>query len=154
MRRELIVLQDTREQHPWELPVRTLRRALKFGDYTARGLERILSIERKSAQDLVSSLSTGFDRFCRELAGAREVDVQVLLVAECSWRDAEIALRQYLPSMSLARRVTRLAILTGSTPLFMGDRETAAKFAVAALGTALEATAKLGNSLPVKRLDS
>jgi len=44
---------------------------LSFGDYSILGLESLISIERKSLSDLLGSLTTGRERFERELAKAR-----------------------------------------------------------------------------------
>lgn len=136
--RELVVLRDTRERDPWEFGCRTLRRSLRYGDYTARGLERSLTVERKSAPDLALSLSSGLERLCRLFAGAAEDKVRVALVVECSWREAEEALRRYSPALSLKRRAAQLFMLTGAIPLFMGSRLRAVAFTTALFEKALE----------------
>lgn len=70
------VITDTREQAPWTfqqiviakqqwvIPRRTA--TLATGDYSIEGYERQLTIERKSAQDLVGSVTAGNARFRRE----------------------------------------------------------------------------------------
>ena len=53
------VIIDTREQLPWPWPEdQVLRETLTYGDYTLKGLEPLVCIERKSLQDLVGSIST------------------------------------------------------------------------------------------------
>ena len=76
-----IVLIDTREQDP--LPLYANHRnwiggekrvALKTGDYTVEGVERLLTLERKSLPDLVACTVTYRRRFlavCRRLARFR-----------------------------------------------------------------------------------
>jgi len=65
----MIIVIDTREQQPWSFPpelAKTVRAKLSAGDYSLAGDEHF-SIERKSLDDLVGTLSTGWDRFQREL---------------------------------------------------------------------------------------
>jgi DNA excision repair protein ERCC-4 len=69
---------DTREQAPFQfntiktsaghpLIVATETKTLKSGDYSVCGLEQYVSLERKSHEDLYATLSSGRDRFVREL---------------------------------------------------------------------------------------
>ena len=62
------IIQDTREQTPLKfihLPV--IVAGLTTGDYSVKGLEDDFAVERKSLSDLYGSLTTGRDRFMREL---------------------------------------------------------------------------------------
>ena len=62
------IITDTREQTPLRFAnLATLPGTLTSGDYAPRGLEHIAAIERKSAADLVSSVTHDRDRFEREL---------------------------------------------------------------------------------------
>lgn len=64
----MVVLVDTREQTPWAFPdeyVETRRATLNYGDYALEG--DLFSVERKSLDDFVGTVSTGWERFCREL---------------------------------------------------------------------------------------
>jgi DNA excision repair protein ERCC-4 len=59
---------DTREQRPYEFTgTETERARLETGDYSISGATHLISIERKTANDLVSSLSRSRARFEREL---------------------------------------------------------------------------------------
>lgn len=74
------IIIDTREQTPWPfrdvvdtikqqrtiLVARSVREGLKTGDYSIVGCEDKLTIERKSGDDIISSVSYGRDRFLRE----------------------------------------------------------------------------------------
>ena len=75
------IIVDTREQTPLpfaDLP--TERRTLTTGDYSVLGFERAFSIERKSIEDLIQSLTHGRDRFSRELQRMRAFDFRRLLI--------------------------------------------------------------------------
>ena len=72
---------DTREQTPWKfegiradkkdgfaiIRVNTCRGTLKSGDYSLKGYENIISIERKSLADLYGTIGQGRERFEAEL---------------------------------------------------------------------------------------
>jgi hypothetical protein len=72
---------DTREQKPIKLTnYDIVNEKLEFGDYSCDG---ILAVERKSLSDLVSTLSSGFDRFNREIERAKSANGYIVVVAEC-----------------------------------------------------------------------
>lgn len=143
------VLVDSREQAPWTFQgivierrlwsVRTRRATLATGDYTIEGCEDRLCIERKSAADLVGSVTVGNARFRREhermhdIAHFRDAEgftigtacvvIEGSLSAICDELDADVG-----------RRVTSDVVLgaTASWPvrygvhwLFAGDRRRA-----------------------------
>lgn len=61
------ILIDTREQKPLEWSaVETQRATLHTGDYSIEGYEESFTVERKSLEDLVGSLTAGRERFLRE----------------------------------------------------------------------------------------
>ena len=65
----VVIVVDTREQEPYTFSpeVQTVRRALPAGDYTVRGLEAVVAVERKTLDDLVSTVIRSRERFHREL---------------------------------------------------------------------------------------
>jgi hypothetical protein len=72
---------DTREQKPIKLKdYQITNEKLEFGDYSC---DKLLAVERKSLNDLVSTLSSGFDRFNREVARAKEANGYIVVVTEC-----------------------------------------------------------------------
>ena len=72
---------DTREQKPIKLMnCEVISKKLEFGDYSC---DEILAVERKSLSDLVSTLSSGFDRFNREITRAKEAGGYIVVVTEC-----------------------------------------------------------------------
>jgi ERCC4-type nuclease len=64
------IIVDTREQKPWKWAsqpgVTTEKATLTAGDYSVKGHEKTIAIERKSLADLVQTLSRGRERFERE----------------------------------------------------------------------------------------
>jgi hypothetical protein len=72
---------DTREQKPLKLNnCDVFTEKLEFGDYSC---DALLAIERKSLSDLVSTLSSGFERFNREIERAKIAGGYIVVVTEC-----------------------------------------------------------------------
>ena len=85
----VVALIDTREQLPLCLdPLRTERATLTTGDYTARGFENEICIERKSLDDLLACVGRERQRFDRELHRMLAFPIRVLLV-EATWDDLD-----------------------------------------------------------------
>ena len=87
----MIILQDTREQTPLvfnhEYISEVKKQKLLVGDYMAMftdGYIPPISIERKSLQDLVGSLSKGYKRFKKEIIRAKENNIQLIILIEAS----------------------------------------------------------------------
>ena len=82
------ILIDTREQTPWTFPdtfrgfsVYTERATLPFGDYSLKGYEDRIFIERKAHWDeIAGNLGKHRDRFHREFQKAKDCDVKQLIV--------------------------------------------------------------------------
>lgn len=80
---------DTREQTPLDLaPLRTITSKLATGDYSVRGLEHVVAVERKSLSDLLSCIGGERDRFDREVQRLLAYPVRALVV-ESSWHEIE-----------------------------------------------------------------
>ena len=80
---------DTREQLPLDLaPLATATATLDTGDYSLRGLEGLVRVERKSLPDLVSCVGPERERFSRELVRLRGFPHR-LLVVEATWENIE-----------------------------------------------------------------
>lgn len=76
-----VIVTDTREQMPLRfVNLPTLPGTLTSGDYAVKGLEQTAAIERKSAADLVSSVTHDRDRFERELHRLRGMRFARVLV--------------------------------------------------------------------------
>lgn len=88
----MIVVIDTREQLPWTFaglssdPVEVKTGTLRSGDYSVEGFEQRLAIERKSLADLYGTLTSGRERFVRELERLSDLDWAAVIV-EATWHD-------------------------------------------------------------------
>lgn len=80
----ITVIQDTREQKGWDNldPTRFIveRATLHAGDYSIKGLESRLRIERKSLGDYVGTVIGDYLRFVKELRRLSYFDIGVIVV--------------------------------------------------------------------------
>lgn len=74
------ILIDTREQSPYRFETESETAALPTGDYSLKGGEHLIAIERKTLDDLIGCLTTGRDRFERELYRGRALDYFALVI--------------------------------------------------------------------------
>jgi ERCC4-type nuclease len=78
---DITIIIDTREQDPLRFTLPVERGTLTTGDYSMKGLERFIGIERKSPDDLTGCLKNGQrERFERELSRGRGLDYFALVV--------------------------------------------------------------------------
>ena len=86
----LRLLVDSREPspHPWAAhwAAAHVRGTITTGDISLPGCERLVCIERKTTDDLISCLTTNRDRFSRELARAQAIP-HFWVVCEGSYSD-------------------------------------------------------------------
>lgn len=96
---------DTREQLPYHFTTPTVKAALPTGDYSVAGLEHLVSIERKSLNDLIGCLCNGRTRFEKEPARGKALDYFAIVI-ECSLSD--IAKGSYRSRMTPAAAIQSL----------------------------------------------
>lgn len=64
---EAVIVADTREQEPYSFSLPVIRSKLDAGDYSLKGHEQEVAVERKSMADFVATVIRGRDRFRAEL---------------------------------------------------------------------------------------
>jgi len=80
------IVRDSREQSPFHFDgeqyenIEVQEASLTTGDYSLAGLESRVAVERKSLPDFMASISTGRERFERELIRARGLDAFMVVV--------------------------------------------------------------------------
>lgn len=125
---DLVIIQDTREQMPLIFPEAKVEIAtLTTGDYSLKGFEDKVCIERKSLPDLLRALSQERERFMREVHRMRayeyagiviEANLTTLYLGE--WRS------QMTPQ-SVIGSLQALSAKYGIHIFFADNRELAAK---------------------------
>lgn len=79
---------DTREQTPLDLLLPFEFDTLDTADYSVRGLEHVVAVERKSLADLLMCVGRERERFDRCVQRMRAFEVRVLVV-EANWSDID-----------------------------------------------------------------
>lgn len=146
---EPTIIIDSREQCPWQFSMPTETGSLYVGDYSIRGLERLVSIERKSLPDLLSCVGQDRERFehCLDRIQARRFK---LLVIEASAEDLERG--EWRSRVHPNAVLGSLASWTGrfGIPVWLGgSREPSARFAERWLRLAAETVAAENRALGV-----
>lgn len=78
---KLTALVDTREQRPLNLnPMKVQPASLPTGDYTLKGLEDMICVERKELSDLIGCMTRNRNRFERELARMKVFPFKVIVI--------------------------------------------------------------------------
>ena len=84
---DLTAICDTREQTPLDLAPMLMRRAgLYTGDYSIAGLESVVTVERKSLDDLLGCIGQERERFDREMIRILAYPHKMLII-ESTWSD-------------------------------------------------------------------
>jgi ERCC4-type nuclease len=131
----VVAVVDSREQRPWDLtPLRSVTDMLTTGDYTIRGLEHVIRIERKSLPDLLSCVGRDRARFDREVQRLLAYPTRVLIV-EATWAQIEAGewRSQVHPSAVLGSLLGWIAM--GLPVVMAGDHERAGRYAARLLFT-------------------
>ena len=124
------VIVDTREQRPFNFEherydVQIQPWTLTVGDYSLRGLEDKVAVERKSLPDLVQCLGRERERFERELLRGAALDAFAVVV-EASWSDlANGNFRSQLNPHAACQSVLAFMARYRTAFLFAGSRPAA-----------------------------
>jgi len=80
---------DTREQLPLDLsPLQSVTGTLTTGDYSVKGLEAVIAVERKSLSDLLGCIGQHRERFEREIQRLLAYPTRAIVV-EATWANLE-----------------------------------------------------------------
>src|SRR4051812_40640603 len=87
LRPEIVTaLVDSREQLPLDLsPLLVEVGTLATGDYSIKGLEHVIAIERKSAEDMIACIGRERERFDREIQRLLAYPTRAIVV-EAGWQ--------------------------------------------------------------------
>lgn len=123
---------DSREQEPWSFDptlVDVVRRALPAGDYSVADLEDRVAVERKSLDDLVSTVIRARGRFYRELRRLQAYEAACVVV-EASLADlVHGRFRGGASPASVVGAVVAIIVDTDVPVYFCSDRQLACRFA-------------------------
>lgn len=124
----ITIIIDTRESMPWAFPehlAKSVRGTLRAGDYALMN-DCGFAIERKSASDFAGTISTGWERFQREIERMADYPAKVIIV-EASFSD--IISHNYdhpsVPPSFVCKRIAEL-VMQGVCVLFADNPVSAA----------------------------
>jgi len=143
----LNILIDTREQTPWHFPpemANVSRSKIDAGDYALLGDEFNFAIERKTLDDFVGTVSSGWERFLREIDRMIVFPAMVIIV-ECKFSDINQSLHNHskLSAGFINKRIAELT-LKGVSILFCNDPVMSAGMCWRILATRKEMIDELG----------
>ena len=124
----ITALADTREQCPLDLsPLRTETGTLATGDYSVKGLEHVVAIERKSLPDCLACVGVERERFDREVQRLLAYPVRALVV-ESTWPEVESG--AWRSNVTPAAAIGSLLgwIAAGLPVVMAGDHQRAGRF--------------------------
>lgn len=82
---DVTIICDQREQLPWDLsPMKSELGTLATADYSVKGLEHAIAVERKSLDDFLGCVGQGRERFDRECQRLLAYQTRAIIV-EASW---------------------------------------------------------------------
>jgi len=126
---QITVICDSREQWPFNLsPMRMEVDGLATGDYSVRGLENHVVVERKELGDFVSCVGSGRDRFRRELLRMQAYQNRAVVI-EATWGD--LTSGNYRSRMNPESVTSSIASWSGEFAMpfmLLGDRASAERF--------------------------
>ena len=117
---------DTSEQAPWRFTCFTERVNLPTGDYSLKGFESVLCVERKSIPDLVKTVIGDWQRFSRQLKRMAEMDVAFIVVEGSPSDLLEHKYTGDTNPLSVRGRLNRILLKYGVHTMFLENREIAA----------------------------
>ena len=122
------IMIDSREQAPYTFAppryegVTTEVATLSTGDYSLAGLTDHIALERKSLSDLTGTLTSGRERFERELERSRGLDYFALVI-ECSLGDVKNHdYRSRMTPQSLLQTLAAYSVRYRAHVLWCGSR--------------------------------
>lgn len=125
----MIIVCDTREQKPldfspWHRKVEVIK--LAYGDYSIKGMEGEVSVERKSVHDLVNTLIHSRVRFAKELNILKSYRDSAIVV-EGTLRDIFMhRYRSMVHPNAVLGLVNHIYVTAGIPTIFCDDPEMAA----------------------------
>lgn len=127
----LTLIVDTREQKPLEFKnyshsFSTVRDTLYVGDYGCLwedGVEMPVVVERKSIADLFGTLTSGMERFKRELNRAKEGGTKIVLAVEGTMTEVLVGIpHSRVKGESILKTVFSLWVKYDLMPVFCANR--------------------------------
>ncbi len=123
---DFIIITDTREQAPYSFSkwdVETMQASLETGDYSLRGFENQVAVERKNLDDLISCfMGANRDRFEKELIRGRRLDLFAVVIEATLEDIAQGRFKSQMKPVAALQTVAAFAVRYGTPFMFCGSR--------------------------------
>jgi len=124
----MVIVIDTREQHPYSFTIPVARRKLDAGDYSIEGFETVAAIERKELNDYVQTVIYQRERFAKELKKLAAYRLKAIIV-EASMADVLAGRYEgHVPPQSVIGATAGIILGFGVPVYFCSDRQIALHF--------------------------
>jgi DNA excision repair protein ERCC-4 len=125
----LTIVIDSREQKPYPFDnIKAVKCGLNTGDYSILGLEQYICLERKELSDIISCMTSGRERFQRELLRMKAYPKRCIVI-ESNWVDIVTGnYRSKLNPLSAQNSIISWMNQFNIPFFFSGDREQGQKF--------------------------
>jgi len=113
---------DSREKKPYTFNGHTATSGLPTGDYSIRGFEKDISVERKSLPDLYGCMTKELPRFFDQMDRLREIKCRLLLV-EGTWDMVGLG-KEIHPKSTCTGTKTQnvlLSVMSSGVPVFLAN---------------------------------
>jgi len=134
MNDKITIMIDSREQCRWAFPVHlvdTVVGTIKSGDYAVAGDEANFAIERKTFDDFCGTVSSGWERFKKEIQRMNDANFPAkVIIVETSFDQILDGSSNHpnLKPQFLCKRIAQLTLM-GASVLFFSDASCAAGMA-------------------------
>lgn len=122
----MLIIVDSREQVPWTFEhdgsISVVRAKLNAGDYSVRGFETRIAIERKSLDDWVGTVMRERTRFYRELELLRGYEHRWVIVETGVRQIMEKAYRSNAAPASVLGFIAEVSVAQGVPVMLGGTR--------------------------------
>ena len=132
-----IIFQDTREQRPlvfFHYDFKTVVCTIKAGDYHVQFSDNSFSnvvFERKSIPDLFGTLTSGYERFRREILKIKANKLKLIIVIEGTLKEVFEGCRfSKVQGAAIVKTLFSLWVRHGIVPVFTNDRDEASEFII------------------------
>ena len=126
------ILVDSREQTPWNFSSETdcERATLSTGDYSIKGLEDYIAIERKVLEDFIGCCGKQRDRFKKELERMRGYWVKAVVIEGTMHQIVNAKYRSRINPSCVIGAMASWTARYGIPFILAGDRQQAEKFSL------------------------
>ena len=144
----MVILIDTREKKPFTFKKwqsHTNRASLITGDYSVKGFESQVCVERKAKIELYACLSQERERFFAEISRMNLYEYRAIVVENCSWKEFITEIETNMSREAVIGSMLSIMITWGIPVFFCSTRQVAEESTYQILLRAFRKLGEVGN---------